>query len=327
MLEAPIGSSAFNNEFGRPCITGYWRTLLTKVSNGNDEVEIRGFHKPIMIAGGLGSVRPQHALKDPDIVEPDSCVVIFGGPVMLVGLGGGAASSLTLAEASAQLDFASVQRGNAEVQRRAQEVIDACRAMGPDNPITLIHDIGAGGLSNGLPEIVRDAKLSATFELREIKSSDRSLSPLQIWCCEAQERYVSVIAQSKMNNFKSIADRERCEFSIAGQTNQDQRLILTDREAKDHPKPIDLPMSVLFGKPPKMSRTVESRKIPLLPFDSSLASYLPKASYESLLAEAVNRVLALPAVGSKSFLITIGDRTVGGLTARDQVCHIHIHRA
>lgn len=320
MLEAPIGSAAFNNEFGRPSITGYFRTLLLEVPVGDDRTEIRGYHKPIMIAGGVGTVRPQHALKDPKIVEADSHVIVLGGPAMLIGLGGGAASSLTSAEGSAHLDFASVQRGNAEVQRRAQEVIDACRVMGSENPIEFIHDVGAGGLSNALPEIVHDAGLGATFELREISNADRSLSPMQIWCCEAQERYVLLIAQDGLNKFRSIADRERCGYSVVGKAHKEQHLILMDRESKNYPKPIDLPMSVLFGKPPKMSRVVESRKLPLLPFDSSLTSYLPKASQEGLLVEAVNRVLALPAVGSKSFLITIGDRTVGGLTARDQMC-------
>lgn len=317
MLEAPVGSAAFNNEFGRPCITGYFRTLLTEVPINDGKTEVRGYHKPIMIAGGVGTVRPLHALKDPSIVDPNSHVIVLGGPAMLIGLGGGAASSVNSAEASASLDFASVQRGNAEVQRRAQEVIDACRAMGPDNPIKFIHDVGAGGLSNALPELVHDAGLGATFELREVDNADRSLSPMQIWCCEAQERYVLLIAHDGLNIFKSIADRERCGYSVVGKSHKEQRLVLMDRESKDHPKPIDLPMSVLFGKPPKMSRVVESRNLPLLHFDSSLTSYLPKASQEGLIAEAVNRVLALPAVASKAFLITIGDRTVGKLYSRN----------
>ena len=213
MLEAPIGSAAFNNEFGRPCITGYFRTLLTEVPIGNNKTEIRGYHKPIMIAGGVGTVRPQHALKDQSIVDSGSYVIVLGGPAMLIGLGGGAASSLSSGQGSEALDFASVQRGNAEVQRRAQEVIDACRAMGPDNPIKFIHDVGAGGLSNALPELIHDAGLpGAAFELREIDNADRGMSPMQIWCCEAQERYVINISQDGLNTFKLIASRERYVF-------------------------------------------------------------------------------------------------------------------
>ena len=310
MLEAPIGSAAFNNEFGRPCITGYFRTLLTEVPINSDKTELRGYHKPIMIAGGVGTVRPQHALKDRATVEPGSYVIVLGGPAMLIGLGGGAASSQSSGQGSEALDFASVQRGNAEVQRRAQEVIDACRAMGSDNPIKFIHDVGAGGLSNALPELVHDAGLpGATFELREIDNADKGMSPMQIWCCEAQERYVINVSQDGLNTFKLIANRERCGYSVVGKAHEDRRLVLLDRESEEFPKPIDLPMSVLFGKPPKMSRTVGSRRLALPAFDSSLGVYVPKASRD-ILGEAVHRLLALPAVGSKSFLITIGDRTV-----------------
>ena len=323
MLEAPIGSAAFNNEFGRPCTTGYFRTFLGKVPLGGGQSELRGYHKPIMIAGGLGSVRPQFALKNPDIVGVGAYVIVLGGPAMLIGLGGGAASSVTSGEGSVDLDFASVQRGNAEVQRRAQEVINACVAMGQENPIRFIHDVGAGGLSNALPELVHDAGLGATFELRKIDNADKSMSPLQIWCCEAQERYVLAVGQESLNIFKQIADRERCGYSVVGRTNDgeggERRLVLMDRDSKDYPTPIDLPMSVLFGKPPKMTRIVESRRLELPPFDSSLMLYLPEAATRGLFEEAVQRVLVLPAVGSKSFLITIGDRTVGGLTARDQM--------
>ncbi|CAF9915572.1 MAG: hypothetical protein HETSPECPRED_002527 [Heterodermia speciosa] len=322
MIDAPLGSAAFNNEFGRPCTAGYFRTLLTRVQVDDSKVELRGYHKPIMIAGGIGTVRPQHALKDPDIVEVGSHLIVLGGPAMLIGLGGGAASSVTSAEGTKDLDFASVQRGNAEVQRRAQEVINACVAMGASNPIKFIHDVGAGGLSNALPELVHDAGLGATFELREIDNADRGMSPLQIWCCEAQERYVIAVAQDSLNIFKRVAERERCGYSIVGKSegpvHGEKRLVLLDRESPEYPKPIDLPMSVLFGKPPKMSRVVRSRKLQLPPFDSSLASYSLGNRTEAL-EEAIHRVLALPAVGSKSFLITIGDRTVGGLTARDQM--------
>ncbi|KAH7135314.1 phosphoribosylformylglycinamidine synthase [Dendryphion nanum] len=319
MLEAPIGSAAFNNEFGRPCTTGYFRTLLVKVLTNEKETEIRGYHKPIMIAGGVGTVRPQHALKDPDIVPPGSYLLVIGGPAMLIGLGGGAASSVQSGEGKVDLDFASVQRGNPEVQRRAQEVIDACRSMGDQSPILFIHDVGAGGLSNALPELVHDSGLGAVFELREIDSTDRGMSPLQIWCNEAQERYVLAVGPSDLELFKRICKRERCGYSVVGIARAEQRLVLTDRDSKEHPKPIDLPMPVLFGKPPKMSRIVESRKLHLPAFDSSLSIYIPDTPKENLLQEAVDRVLTLPAVGSKSFLITIGDRTVGGLTVRDQM--------
>lgn len=319
MLEAPIGSATFNNEFGRPCTTGYFRTLLVRVFTNEKETEIRGYHKPIMIAGGVGNVRPQHALKDPDIVPPGSHLLVIGGPAMLIGLGGGAASSVQSGEGKVDLDFASVQRGNPEVQRRAQEVIDTCRAMGDKNPILFIHDVGAGGLSNALPELVHDSGLGAIFELREVDNTDRGMSPLQIWCNEAQERYVLAVGPEDLELFKRICNRERCGYSVVGTATREQRLILKDRDSQSTPTPIDLPMPVLFGKPPKMSRIVTSRKLRLPAFDSSLSMYLPEVPNDGLLQEAVDRVLTLPSVGSKSFLITIGDRTVGGLTVRDQM--------
>lgn len=319
MLEAPLGSAAFNNEFGRPCTIGYFRTLLVRVFTSEKETEIRGYHKPIMIAGGVGTVRPQHALKDPGVVPAGSHLLVIGGPAMLIGLGGGAASSVQSGEGKVDLDFASVQRGNPEVQRRAQEVIDACRSMDDKNPILFIHDVGAGGLSNALPELVHDSGLGAVFELREIDSADRGMSPLQIWCNEAQERYVLAVGPGDLELFKRICNRERCGYSVVGTATKEQRLVLKDRDSNDHPTPIDLPMPILFGKPPKMSRIVDSRKLYLPAFDSSLSIYIPDTPKDSLLQEAVDRVLTLPAVGSKSFLITIGDRTVGGLTVRDQM--------
>ncbi|KAJ9617277.1 phosphoribosylformylglycinamidine synthase [Cladophialophora chaetospira] len=323
MLEAPIGSAAFNNEFGRPCLTGYFRTLLVDVKTGKDSTEVRGYHKPIMIAGGVGTVRPQHALKDPEIVRDGAFLIVLGGPAMLIGLGGGAASSVSSGEGTAELDFASVQRGNPEMQRRAQEVINACTALGPHNPILFIHDVGAGGLSNALPELAKDSGLGAEFELRDVDCADKSMSPLQIWCNEAQERYVLAVAQDGMNKFRSIANRERSEYSVVGRGTKEQTLKLTDRDhpanGYDQQDPIDLPMEVLFGKPPKMTRDVTTRKVELPGFDSSLSIYVPQASTDGLLEEAISRVLQMPAVGSKSFLITIGDRTVGGLTARDQM--------
>ena len=323
MLEAPIGSAAFNNEFGRPATTGYFRTLLTELDIGNGKKELRGYHKPIMIAGGVGTVRPQHAIKEPQMVQPGAFLIVLGGPAMLIGLGGGAASSIASGEGSVDLDFASVQRGNAEVQRRAQEVINACVSLGANNPIRFIHDVGAGGLSNALPELVHDSNLGATFELREVDNADKSMTPLQIWCCEAQERYVLAVAQDGLNKFRSIANRERCGYSVVGQAtggpDEEKRLILMDRDSRENINPIDLPMSVLFGQTPKLTRTVDSRKVQLPVFDSSLSLYLPQVKETDLLDEAISRVLQLPAVGSKSFLITIGDRTVGGLTARDQM--------
>ncbi|EXJ91663.1 phosphoribosylformylglycinamidine synthase [Capronia epimyces CBS 606.96] len=323
MLEAPIGSAAFNNEFGRPCTVGYFRTLLVEMKTGKESTEVRGYHKPIMIAGGVGTVRPQHALKDPSIVRDGAFLIVMGGPAMLIGLGGGAASSVSSGEGSAELDFASVQRGNPEMQRRAQEVINACAALGPHSPILFIHDVGAGGLSNALPELVKDVGLGAEFELRDVDCADKSMSPLQIWCCEAQERYVLAVAQEGMNKFRSIAKRERCKISVVGRATRRQQLKLTDRDnpanVYDHQDPIDLPMEVLFGKPPKLTRDVTSRKVDLPVFDTSLSMYVPQASTDGLLEEAISRVLQMPAVGSKSFLITIGDRTVGGLTARDQM--------
>lgn len=323
MLDAPIGSAAFNNEFGRPCTLGYFRTLTTRVAGPNGEEEVRGYHKPIMLAGGLGTVRPIHAIKEAGMIEPGAYLIVLGGPAMLIGLGGGAASSIASGEGSVDLDFASVQRGNPEQQRRAQMVIDACVALGVDNPIRSIHDVGAGGLSNALPELVHDAGLGATFELREVESADKGMSPLQIWCCEAQERYVMAVAESGLKTFENIAKRERCGFSVVGRAEggkeEEQRLVLKDRDSEKDPKVIDLPMSTLFGKPPKMSRVVESRKLNLPKFDTSLESYLPEIPKEVLLREAVDRVLHLPSVGSKSFLITIGDRTVTGLITRDQM--------
>jgi phosphoribosylformylglycinamidine synthase len=205
MLEAPIGSARFNNEFGRPCLTGCFRTLLTDVDAGSDGHEFRGYHKPVMIAGGVGTVRPEHALKNGRDVKEGAHVIVLGGPAMLIGLGGGAASSNASGENSVELDFDSVQRGNPEMQRRAQMVINACVALGENNPIAFIHDVGAGGLSNALPELVKDAGYGGKFELRQVENADPSMSPLQIWCCEAQERYVMIVNKEGLNRFVSIA--------------------------------------------------------------------------------------------------------------------------
>lgn len=322
MRDAPLGSAAFNNEFGRPCLTGFFRTLLTESVSAAGERELRGYHKPIMVAGGLGTVRPQHVLKDPNIVKPGSFIIVMGGPAMLIGLGGGAASSQTSAEESKELDFASVQRGNAEVQRRAQEVIDACTALGADNPILFIHDLGAGGLSNGVTELLHDTNLGATMELRNIDNADRSMSPMQIWCCEAQERFAVAVDSDGISTFTAIAERERCRFSILGKAERrhgtDERVVLTDKEFAGNTPPIDLSLSTLFGNLPRLKRQVDSRKNANVKFDNSMKEYLPKMKND-LLQEAISRVLQLPAVASKMFLITIGDRTVGGLTCRDQL--------
>jgi phosphoribosylformylglycinamidine synthase len=208
MLEAPIGSARFNNEFGRPCLTGCFRTLLAEVDTGTDGLDMRGYHKPIMIAGGVGTVRPQHALKeDGKHVQEGAHVIVLGGPAMLIGLGGGAASSSASGEGSVELDFNSVQRGNPEMERRAQMVINACVALGDQNPIAFIHDVGAGGLSNALPELVKDAGYGGKFELRQVENADPSMTPLQIWCCEAQERYVLLVNKDNINRFVSIASK------------------------------------------------------------------------------------------------------------------------
>ncbi|ODQ80709.1 hypothetical protein BABINDRAFT_160938 [Babjeviella inositovora NRRL Y-12698] len=306
MLEAPIGSAAFNNEFGRPCINGYFRTLTTTVTNHKGEEEVRGFHKPIMLAGGMGAIRPDLALKNFKIT-PGAAIIVLGGQCMLIGLGGGAASSITSGEGSAALDFASVQRGNPEMQRRAQQVIDACVSLGLNTPIQSIHDVGAGGLSNALPELVHDNDLGAVFELRDILSLEPGMSPMEIWCNESQERYVMGVAPENLELFKSICERERAPFAVVGHATEEKRLVLNDSLLGT--KPIDLDMSVLFGKPPKMSRAALTQPLQLQPFTTA----------DLNLSEAVNRVMQLPSVGSKSFLITIGDRTVTGLIDRDQM--------
>lgn len=304
MLEGPLGGAAFNNEFGRPNLTGYFRTFEQNVP-GSDGAKARGYHKPIMLAGGVGSVRPMHALKQR--IEPGSPIIVLGGPSMLIGLGGGAASSQTSSEGSEDLDFASVQRENPEMQRRCQEVIEACNAMGNNTPVISIHDVGAGGLSNAVPEIIHDCDLGGRFELRDILCADSSLSPMQIWCNESQERYVIALKADRLEEFKQMCARERCLFAHIGEATADEQLVLNDRLFDN--QPIDLPMSLLFGKPPKMERSVShvARNVPT--FDAQ-AFDLKQAAYQ---------VLRFPAVADKSFLIHIGDRSVTGLVARDQM--------
>lgn len=314
MIHAPIGAAAFNNEFGRPNISGYFRTLTTTVTNAAGKQEIRGYHKPIMVAGGVGTVRPQFALKDRGI-NPGSAIIVLGGPAMLIGLGGGAASSVASGDAAAHLDFASVQRGNPEMQRRAQMVIDACVALGSGNPIQSIHDVGAGGLSNALTELVHDNDLGARFEIRDVPNVEPGMSPMEIWCNEAQERYVLAVAPNDLEIFENICKRERAIYGVVGHATSEKRLILTDRLLGS--TPIDIDMSVLFGKPPRLVRVATTKPLRLTPFDSTLASY--NVSPVDAVSTALERVLTLPSVGSKSFLITIGDRSVTGLITRDQM--------
>ena len=308
MLEGPIGGASFNNEFGRPNIAGYFRTYEQAIAHQQD---IRGYHKPIMLAGGLGNIRGQHVEKN--IIPDGSYIVVLGGPAMLIGLGGGAASSVESGQSSEKLDFASVQRGNPEMQRRCQEVIDSCWAKGDNNPIVSIHDIGAGGLCNALPELVGDAGRGGKFDLREVLNDEPGMSPMQIWCNEAQERYTLAVAPERLDEFKAICARERCLYCVVGTATEDQVLVLEDPQfsngSEREQTPIDLPMETLFGKPPKMLRDVESveRNAPELDFSD--------VSVE----DAVKRVLALPTVADKTFLISIGDRSVTGMIARDQM--------
>ncbi|WP_218314316.1 phosphoribosylformylglycinamidine synthase [Halomonas sp. 18071143] len=304
MLEGPIGGAAFNNEFGRPNLTGYFRTYEQDALSANG-IERRGYHKPIMIAGGYGNIRAQHVQKGE--IPVGGKLIVMGGPAMLIGLGGGAASSMASGESSADLDFASVQRENPEIERRAQEVIDRCWAMGEKNPIRFIHDVGAGGLSNALPELVKDGNRGGLFDLRAVPNAEPGMSPLEIWCNEAQERYVLAVAPEDLDTFDALCKRERCPYAVVGEAQAEHHLEVRDGHFET--KPVDLPMSVLFGKPPKMTRSFE-RQTP----------ELSGVMLDNLdLREAMDRVLRLPTVASKSFLITIGDRSITGQVARDQM--------
>jgi len=304
MLEGPIGAASFNNEFGRPAICGYFRTFEQRAP-GDPPQQVRGYHKPIMIAGGLGNVRRAHVEKAS--VPVGAQLLVLGGPAMLIGLGGGAASSVGSGSSSAELDFASVQRDNPEMQRRAQEVIDHCWSLGERNPIALIHDVGAGGLSNAVPEAVAHSHRGAHIELRSIPSAASGLSPLELWCNEAQERYVIVLERARLEEFAAIAARERCPFAVIGEIDSSGQLRVHDRLFDD--QPVDLPLEVLLGKPPRLTRDVQSAAGERRRFDLAGID----------VREAVYRVLRLPAVADKTFLITIGDRTVGGLVSRDQL--------
>lgn len=300
MIEGPIGAASFNNEFGRPNTLGYFRTYEQQTPDG----DIRGYHKPIMLAGGLGHIQEQHIEKG--IIPVGSKIIVLGGPAMLIGLGGGAASSIKSGDQSEDLDFASVQRANPEMQRRAQEVIDRCTNLGDKNPIISIHDIGAGGLSNGLPELVNDSDKGGVFKLRNIPNDDKKMSPLEIWCNESQERYVLAIADESLELFSDICQRERTPFAVLGESTKEQELILSDALFKNNP--IKMPMAVLLGNPPKTSIDAITQSINLNALDTSNIQ----------LKDAISRILQLPTVASKNFLITIGDRSVTGLVARDQ---------
>jgi phosphoribosylformylglycinamidine synthase len=304
MIDGPLGGAAFNNEFGRPNLGGYFRAYEQNVAG-----VVRGYHKPIMIAGGIGNISDQHTHKY-DLPE-GSLLIQIGGPGMRIGMGGGAASSMATGTNTAELDFDSVQRGNPEIERRAQEVINACWQLGEKNPILSIHDVGAGGLSNAFPEVVDGASKGAIFELRKIQLEESGLSPREIWSNEAQERYVLAIAPADLPEFQAICERERCPFAVIGTATNERQLKLIDTEQKDDNahQPVDMPMEVLLGKAPRMHRDVKHVETTLLPVDVTGIN----------LSEVAVSVLRHPTVASKSFLITIGDRSVGGTTARDQM--------
>ncbi|WOH39299.1 phosphoribosylformylglycinamidine synthase [Thalassotalea fonticola] len=304
MMEGPLGGAAFNNEFGRPAILGYFRTYEEEVQSFNG-MEVRGYHKPIMIAGGLGNIRDEHVQKG-DIVVGASLIAL-GGPAMNIGLGGSAASSMASGQSAENLDFASVQRENPEMERRCQEVIDRCWQLGDDNPILFIHDVGAGGLSNAFPELVSDGGRGGNFELRNVPNDERSMSPLEIWCNESQERYVLAVAPERMDEFTAICERERAPFAVVGYATEEEHLTVTDNHFDN--SPIDLSLDILLGKTPKLHRDVER----LTQTGAELELN------DIALADAADRILRLPTVAEKTFLITIGDRTVTGMVNRDQM--------
>ncbi|RUO32790.1 phosphoribosylformylglycinamidine synthase [Aliidiomarina sanyensis] len=304
MLEGPLGGAAFNNEFGRPNITGYFRTYEEQVVSFNG-LEVRGYHKPIMIAGGLGNIRADHVQKDD--IPVGAPLVVLGGPAMNIGLGGGAASSMASGDSSEALDFASVQRENPEMERRCQEVIDRCWQLGSENPIVFIHDVGAGGLSNALPELVNDGGRGGEFKLRAIPNDEPGMSPMAIWSNESQERYVIAIAPERLATFEAICQRERAPFAVVGEATERQTLRLYDEVFDNYP--VDMPLNVLLGKPPKMHREVSSTQL----------NSAPLATATLQVRDAIERLLRLPAIAEKTFLITIGDRSVTGLVARDQM--------
>ncbi|NMY40600.1 phosphoribosylformylglycinamidine synthase [Pseudomonas sp. WS 5013] len=304
MIEGPLGGAAFNNEFGRPALNGYFRTFEQAVQSPRGE-EVRGYHKPIMLAGGLGNIREEHVQKGE--ISVGAKLIVLGGPAMLIGLGGGAASSMATGSSSADLDFASVQRDNPEMERRCQEVIDRCWQLGAANPIKFIHDVGAGGISNALPELINDGGRGGRFELRAVPNDEPGMAPLEIWCNESQERYVMSVDAADFERFKAICERERCPFAVVGEAIAEPHLTVSDSHFGN--KPVDMPLEVLLGKPPRMHRSVTREAEQGDDFDAARVD----------LDDAVERVLRHPAVASKSFLITIGDRTITGLVARDQM--------
>ncbi len=304
MIEGPLGGAAFNNEFGRPALTGYFRTFEQSITTPRGE-EVRGYHKPIMLAGGMGNIRAEHVQKAE--ITVGSKLIVLGGPAMLIGLGGGAASSMATGASSADLDFASVQRENPEMERRCQEVIDRCWQLGEKNPISFIHDVGAGGLSNAFPELVNDGGRGGRFELRAVPNDEPGMAPHEIWCNESQERYVLAVDAADFETFKAICERERCPFAVVGEALAEPQLTVADSHFGNNA--VDMPLEVLLGKAPRMHRSATR--------EAELGDDFNAASLE--LSEAVERVLHHPAVASKSFLITIGDRTITGLVARDQM--------
>ena len=304
MIEGPLGAAGFNNEFGRPNIVGYFRTYEEKVKSHNGE-EIRGYHKPIMLAGGIGNIKKEHINKGN--IPVGAKLIVLGGPAMNIGLGGGAASSMTSGQSAEDLDFASVQRDNPEMERRCQEVIDCCWQMGSKNPILFIHDVGAGGLSNALPELVNDGDRGGVFQLRDVPNDEPGMSPYEIWCNESQERYVLAVSEEDFPTFEAICKRERAQFAVVGTAIEERRLELDDSYFNN--KPIDLPTDVLLGKPPRMHKNVKSLKADGREFSTSHIQ----------LHDAADRLLRLPTIAEKTFLITIGDRTVTGMVSRDQM--------
>ncbi|NTS75505.1 phosphoribosylformylglycinamidine synthase [Catenovulum sp. SM1970] len=304
MLEGPLGGAAFNNEFGRPALTGYFRTYEEKVNSHNGE-EVRGYHKPIMLAGGLGNIRPEHTQKGE--IPVGAKLVVLGGPAMNIGLGGGAASSMASGQSAEDLDFASVQRENPEMERRCQEVIDKCWQLGDENPIAFIHDVGAGGLSNAMPELVNDGGRGGIFELRDVPNDEPGMSPLEIWCNESQERYVLAVAPENLAKFEELCKRERAEYAVIGTATEELHLTLNDEHFDN--QPIDLPLDVLLGKAPKMHRDVKSQ----------YAEGQPLNTADITVEDAAKRLLRLPTIAEKTFLITIGDRSVTGMVSRDQM--------
>lgn len=309
MMEGPLGGAAFNNEFGRPAILGYFRTYEEQVNSFNGN-EVRGYHKPIMLAGGLGNIRDEHVQKREIIVGAN--LIALGGPAMNIGLGGGAASSMASGQSAESLDFASVQRENPEMERRCQEVIDKCWQLGEENPIAFIHDVGAGGLSNAFPELVADGGRGGIFELRNVPNDERSMAPHEIWCNESQERYVIAVSDKNLATFEQICHRERAPFSVVGRATEEAHLTVTDSHFAGNEKldtPIDLPLDVLLGKTPKIYKDVQSSTATGDTLDVSNIT----------LEDAANRILSLPTVAEKTFLITIGDRSVTGMVNRDQM--------